>query len=171
MVKYISETVSVVFEEIPDMVTLAIEISQCQNNCVGCHSPWLRNNIGEELNSETLRELLEKNKGVNCVLFSGEGNDTVGLLNLAREVKEWGDKSLKVAVYSGREDLNPDEADLYCEVFDYIKLGPYKAEFGPLNSKTTNQRLYMKAEDCRCMSLIGGKYYSWVDITEKFWRK
>ena len=173
MIKYLPDTVSVVFEEIPDMVTLMVELSECQNHCVGCHSPWLRDSVGEELTSDVLRDLLEKNKGINCFLFSGEGNDWVQLVNLARVVKEWGDKSLKVAVYSGRDDLNEgDEADLYCEVFDYIKLGPYIEKFGPLNSKTTNQRLYKKEPDCRCMSKIGGQYRGdWVDITDKFWKR
>ena len=42
--------------------------------------------------------------------------------------------------------------------FDYIKLGPYIEEFGPLNSKTTNQRFY-KVSDGEL-----------VDITSKFWK-
>ena len=42
--------------------------------------------------------------------------------------------------------------------FNFIKLGPYIEDLGPLNSKTTNQRFY-KIEE--------GKL---VDITNLFWR-
>ena len=45
MIKYKTDTVQVVFEEIPDEVTLAIEITNCPGMCVGCHSPWLRGDI------------------------------------------------------------------------------------------------------------------------------
>ena len=62
--------------------------------------------------------------------------------------------NLKVAIYSGRNNV---ESDFY-EVFDYIKIGEYKEEFGPLNKETTNQRLYEIGAD-------GIK-----DITYKFWK-
>lgn len=39
-----------------------------------------------------------------------------------------------------------------------IKLGPYKEEFGPLNSKATNQRFYK----------VNGKEL--IDITNLFWK-
>ena len=37
---------SVVMEEIPDRVTLAVDISNCRGQCVGCHSPFLKEDIG-----------------------------------------------------------------------------------------------------------------------------
>ena len=40
----------IVFQEIPNEVTLAINISNCPNRCVGCHSPYLMEDVGEELN-------------------------------------------------------------------------------------------------------------------------
>ena len=49
------------------------------------------------------------------------------------------------------------EYDFY-ETFDYVKVGEYKKEFGPLNSPTTNQRLYRMSEK--------GK----EDITYLFWK-
>ena len=59
MVKYLETAVT--FEEIPDEVTLAINISNCQNHCEGCHSPWLREDVGEELTPEVLNGLIDKN--------------------------------------------------------------------------------------------------------------
>ena len=40
---------SVVMEEIPDMVTLAVDISNCTGLCEGCHSPFLRKDVGVEV--------------------------------------------------------------------------------------------------------------------------
>ena len=79
----------------------------------------------------------------------GEGNDAQALKDLVLYIRrEFPD--LKVALYSGREEV---EDQLY-DIFDYVKIGPYKKEYGPLNEKTTNQRLYKNR----------------VDITNKFWR-
>ena len=46
MIKYVPEMTSVVIEEIPDRVTLAVDISNCQGNCIGCHSPFLKTDVG-----------------------------------------------------------------------------------------------------------------------------
>lgn len=155
MVKYKPDTVQVVFEEIPDYVTLAIEITNCPGHCVGCHSPWLREDIGDELTVEKLRELIDNNKGINCVCFMGEGNDPEALKKLALSVTLRSDFPYKVALYSGREEVEDD----YDDYFDFIKIGPFIPDFGPLNKKTTNQRLYEITD--------GGR----KDITSKFWRK
>ena len=75
------------------------------------------------------------NFGVNCFLFLGEGQDPSTLLALAAHVRS---KGLLVALYSGREEVEP----AFWEAFDYLKVGPYRPECGPLNKPTTNQRLY-----------------------------
>lgn len=155
MIKYMPETVSVVFEEIPDFVSLAIEITNCPGRCEGCHSPWLRTDIGNELTEEILLNLIKNNAGVNCVVFMGEGKDPEALKALAKTIRKH-HPELKTALYSGREEVE-DELGLY---FDFIKVGPYKAEYGPLNKETTNQRLYEFTAD-------GEK----KDITSKFWKK
>ena len=142
----------IVFEEIPDRVSLAVNITNCQNNCIGCHSPGLRLNNGEELTEGTIDKLIKENYGIDCFIFMGEGKDRGRLLELAKYIKH--NYNLKVAIYSGRNNV---ESDFY-EVFDYIKIGEYKEEFGPLNKETTNQRLYEIGAD-------GIK-----DITYKFWK-
>ena len=143
---------SVVLEEIPDRVSLAVDISNCRGNCVGCHSPFLKKNIGRELTPEVIDRLVADNFGVNCFLFLGEGRDPEELLDLAAHVRSLG---LEVAVYSGRDTVE----DIFWNYFDYIKLGPYRPECGPLNSPTTNQRLY-RVENARP-----------VDITARFWHR
>ncbi len=152
MIKYVPQMTSVVLEEIPDRVTLAVDISNCRGNCEGCHSPFLREDIGEPLTEEVIDTLVKDNFGVDCFLFLGEGRDPETLLKLAGHVKSL---DLKAALYSGRSEVEPP----FWETFDYIKTGPYLPDRGPLNRETTNQRLYRRTG-------VG-----WEDITSRFWRK
>lgn len=152
MLKYVDA--KVVFAEVPDEVTLAINISNCPCQCKGCHSSYLAEDIGKYLNWEALDNLIKANKGITCVAFMGGDSDPMRITIRAEQVKSTY-PMLKTAWYSGRQELSKD-IDL--EDFDYIKLGPYIEEFGPLNSKTTNQRFY-KVNDKEL-----------VDITNKFWK-
>ena len=164
MVKY-TDT-QVVFEEIPDEITLAINISNCPHHCKGCHSPYLREDIGTELTEEELERIVKDNEGVTCVAFMGEGNDLEGLVNLAVMVSCEFD--LKTAIYSGSEDL----PERFWWDFDYIKLGPYDEERGPINKPTTNQRMYEHVKYVVDKSPIvnGVKRFHWIDITDRFWK-
>ncbi|MGN0202530.1 MAG: anaerobic ribonucleoside-triphosphate reductase activating protein [Candidatus Cryptobacteroides sp.] len=157
MIKYVPQMTSVVIEEIPDRVALAVEISNCQGNCVGCHSPFLKEDIGEILCEEVIDSLLADNFGVDCFLFLGEGRDKESLLSLASYVRS---KGLKTALYSGRKQV---EKEFYL-AFDYVKVGPYIEEFGPLNAETTNQRLYM-------VTGTEGGVPQLADITSRFWHR
>ena len=150
MIKY--KDSYIVFEEIPDRVSLAVNITNCQNNCIGCHSPELRLNNGEELTEEIIDKLIKENYGIDCFLFMGEGKDYSRLMELVRYIKE--NYSIKVAIYSGRDEVEIE----YYGLFDYVKVGSYKEECGPLNKETTNQQLYE----------IGANGIK--DITYKFWK-
>ena len=61
----------VVFQEIPDEITLAISISGCTIHCAGCHSKYLWDDVGELLTIDSLKQLIEKNSGITCVCFMG----------------------------------------------------------------------------------------------------
>lgn len=50
----------VVFAEVPDEVTLAINISNCPCQCKGCHSSYLAQDIGTELTFNEVRKLIRK---------------------------------------------------------------------------------------------------------------
>lgn len=164
MIKYKPDTVSVVFNEVPDEVTLAIEITNCPGHCEGCHSPWLREDIGEELTLEVLNELIDKNRGITCVCFMGEGKDPEALKKLAYSIKLRSDYPYKTALYSGRYELDKD----YDRYFDYLKIGPYIEKYGPLNKKTTNQRFY---EIERKSGTDFVEETTRYNITFKFWEK
>lgn len=129
----------VVFEEIPDEITLCVNISNCQFKCVDCHSKHLWEDVGEELNFESVDYLLKKNKGISCICFMGHGDRSgwIELKNIAKYIKE-NYKDLKVAMFSGNSELPLNELN----EFDFIKVGPYIKEFGPLNSETTNQKMF-----------------------------
>ncbi|MDD3108507.1 MAG: anaerobic ribonucleoside-triphosphate reductase activating protein [Alistipes sp.] len=129
----------IVFQEIPDETTLALNLSGCPNRCSGCHSPWLWEESGEYLTPQGLDRLLaEYGSRITCVAFMGGDNDTQAVAALAHHLRtHWG--SLKIGWYSGRDTLPPA---LRVTLFDFLKLGPYLAARGGLRSPTTNQRLY-----------------------------
>lgn len=135
MIKYVDT--KVVFQEYPDEITLALNISNCPYHCPNCHSAYLAEDIGTELTDEEVSNLIDNNEGITCIGFMG-GN-AADILHLARYIKETTD--LKVGWYTGSEEL-PSNILLNLHNFDYIKVGPYKEELGPLTSKTTNQRFY-----------------------------
>ena len=160
MLKYVNTMVT--FSEVPDEISLCIEISNCPCHCKNCHSLYLAEDIGEPLiykdtynnrtviNCNPLSELIEANKGITCVCLMGGDSNPEYINILGKTIKC---HKLKSAWYSGRQELSKD---INLEFFDFIKLGPYIEELGPLNSKTTNQRFY-KIENNKL-----------IDITYKF---
>ena len=155
MIKYNNH--DIVFQEFPDEVTLAINLSLCPNGCPGCHSAYLQGDIGEELTPERLLGIIEDFIGeITCVGFMGGDNDPAEIVHLVHVVKDrYGDR-LHTGWYSGRQQL---PAGFTPDGFDYVKVGPYVKALGPLNSTTTNQRLYR---------IENGEF---VDITSRFWKK
>ena len=110
-------------------------------------------NIGEELTTLVLDKLVKKNSGITCVLFMGGDADKEYLKELASHITKL---KLFVGWYSGEDELDIEE---YKSYFDYIKVGSYKKELGPLNKRTTNQRLY-RIRDRKFID----------DITYRFWK-
>jgi anaerobic ribonucleoside-triphosphate reductase activating protein len=136
MLKYVD--VAVVFSEVPDEVTLAINISNCPCHCEGCHSAYLARDIGKPLDAVELGLLIERCRGVSCVAFMGGDAAPEEVDELAFFVKD-SYPELKTAWYSGRQELSPH---IGLENFDFIKLGPYIPSRGGLESPDTNQRFY-----------------------------
>lgn len=142
----------IVFQEFPDEVTLAINLSLCPNRCKGCHSPQLQQDIGHELTTDVIDRLIEKyGEAITCIGLMGGDNDLDAVAKTAEHICKTTDK--KVGWYSGREKLN---SDFPIRWFSYIKLGPYVEALGGLKSPQTNQRLYK----------IYDKHF--IDITHPF---
>lgn len=157
MIKYIKEDTSVCFAELRDEISLGINLSCCPHRCPGCHSPYLQKDIGDELTTCIIDDLINRHHGITCILFMGGDNDKCSLIEFAKHIKNSYD--LSIGWYSGESEL---DLNLYGRYFDYIKVGPYIKEFGPLNSPTTNQRLYHIIKDDNSLSTN--------DITNSFWR-
>lgn len=188
MLKYVDTRVC--FAEIPDEVTLCINLSNCPCHCEGCHSPHLAEDIGKPLLFHTIENLLDENKGISAVCFMGGDAEPELVNRYARLIREStvpvleyefvlekdiifpmkdmvlnkGEKvqvfrhipnPIKIGWYSGRQELSEK---INLENFDYIKLGPYLKEKGPLDNPNTNQRFYQ---------VVNGEL---VDITHKFWK-
>lgn len=160
MLKYVNTEIT--FLEVPDEITLCINISNCPCHCIGCHSSYLAEDIGEGLTLDKIYKLIENNEGITCICFMGGDSSPKEIDMFARCIKDLYD--IKVAWYSGRQELSKD---INLKWFDFVKLGPYKEEYGPLNSKSTNQRMYKVVTDNYEDGTSG---YELVDITNKFWK-
>ncbi len=148
MLKYIDTAIT--FSEIPDEISLCINISGCPNKCPDCHSKYLWDDVGIDLTETTLDSLIEHNTGITCICFMGGDQQVSYIEKLAIKIQlEY--PCLKVAWYSGQTEFPK-----YFEYFNYIKLGPYISELGDLRTPTTNQRMY---------NIVHGQK---VDITYKF---
>ena len=152
MIKYVDTLVT--FSEIPDEITLCINISNCPCHCINCHSSYLAEDIGEPLDLQHLTNLIDSNKGITCVCIMGGDANPSEIDDIAQDIKEYYPE-LKVGWYSGRQEL---DEDIELSNFDVIKLGGYNESLGPLNCPTTNQRFY---------KIIEGKMY---DYTYLFWK-
>lgn len=144
MLKYAAY--DIVFQEFPDEVTLAIDLSLCPNRCPGCHSAMLREDVGELLTPESLDALIEKYaSAITCIGLMGGDNDPEAVLDLAAYVRTHYEDRYKTGWYSGRTWTPP--APRLAASLNYLKLGPYIPSRGPLSSPDTNQRFYRVLPD------------------------
>ena len=151
-------TTKICFQEIPDEISFTYFLTNCPNRCENCHSPHLRGDCGDPV-LPTLVDELNKQKGrASCILFMG-GDDPNQVDSLIEALKICKENGFKTALYSGFTFGFITHGPQLLKLLDYIKVGPYVEEQGPLNSKTTNQRLYRLE-----------KGYIKEDLTSRFWR-
>jgi anaerobic ribonucleoside-triphosphate reductase activating protein len=138
--------------EVPDEVSLIYSISGCPLRCPGCHSADLRDaRRGIPLTLELLHDALERYRGLaSCVCFLGgewQPEALIERLDLARN------QGFKTCLYTGRTTL-PEGIRRH---LDYLKLGPFVAALGGLDSPRTNQRFLDLRRD--------------LDLTHRFQRR
>lgn len=135
--------------------SIGIYISGCSNHCDSCHYPELqRTDFGFPLKDYFDQIISVYERQATCVAFLGEG-DLRGSNHpeFAGFVREACRFHLKTALFSGR-DILPEE---WMKIFDYVKTGSYKSEFGSLTNPGTNQKLFRN---------IDGKFQ---EITKIYW--
>ena len=147
---------SIVFQEVPNEVSLAINISGCPHKCEGCHSQYLWEYEGEYLLNDIEKLLSLYDEMITCVCFMGGDQNPHDLISCFTKVKE---KSLKICLYSGAEELSTLVDKDIAQHCDYVKIGKYNHLLGGLDNPSTNQRFYQKKDGV------------FEEITEKFHKK
>ena len=153
MLRYVDT--DIVFQELPDEVTLAVNLSGCPCRCPGCHSKHLWADVGEPLTEGAVECLLARQRQeVTCISLMGGDAEPQEVDRLAAWLRRRFPR-LRIAWWSGRSLLSPQ---VNLANLDYVKLGPYLSHLGSLKSRRTNQRLYR---------VVQGRLH---DITSVFWR-
>lgn len=124
----------IVFQEVPDHISLAFYVCGCPLRCPGCHSPelWTEKN-GTPLTDELFETCLNRYIGkISCVLFMGGEWHEAELIRLLGKAQSRG---LETALYTGLESVSAElEKSLR-----FLKTGPWRSELGGLSSPHTNQ--------------------------------
>ncbi len=155
----------IVFQEVPDETTLALNISDCPHHCPGCHSSYLWQPVGDELTQEWLLVQLERYPYITCVSIQGGDRDYHEVERVAQWVHEHGKKT---CWYTGFKQM---PHNLQLRHFDFVKVGPYIEALGGLKSKTTNQRFYRVEHPAGHTDAdITMENATLIDCTELFWK-
>ncbi len=135
----------IVFQEIPNEVTLAINLSNCPNGFKGCHSPQLMQYIGEYIDENVILGLLDKyGTSITCICFMGGDASPYEVEYLAAFIKNTTQEKIKTAWYSGKEKL-VDNCNL--NNFNFIKLGAYKEHLGGFEIDVTDLKIYQLSDE------------------------
>lgn len=130
----------ILFQEVPNEISLAFYFTGCPLRCKGCHSPELWNSKnGSPLTCMKLESLLKQYHGyISCVLFMGGDWNQKELLLYSQCISNYSE--LSMALFTGKEmeEINPKLLDQ----LTYIKTGPWIEERGGLDSPFTNQKFY-----------------------------
>ena len=85
-IKY--ESTLITFTEVPDEISLCINISGCPCHCEGCFEPWLRDDIGVELEYHMLRHMIQSHSHITCICFMGGDRYYQDIANLIKQGKQ-----------------------------------------------------------------------------------
>ncbi|OUR63064.1 hypothetical protein A9Q74_02315 [Colwellia sp. 39_35_sub15_T18] len=93
---------TIVFQEVPDEISLCFSITGCKVGCKGCHSTELWNeNYGSPLTNKAFIQWLKKyQRLISCVVFFGGEWQPHALIEKLLIAKNFG---LKTCLYSGEE--------------------------------------------------------------------
>lgn len=117
----------ITLQEVPNEISLFINISGCPHKCEGCHSDYLWAYEGKYIGDDLLKILGEYYGLITCVCFMGGEQNMNELYDYLRYIKLLG---LKTCLYSGCELI--EEVEEIVPYLDYLKIGRYD------NSKIIN---------------------------------
>ena len=125
---------SIVFQEVPNEISLCFSITGCKVSCKGCHSTELWNkNYGSALTNEAFINWLNKYHSlISCVVFFGgewQPHALIAKLLIANNL------GLKTCLYSGEKHIDIKIS----QHLNFLKTGAWQAELGGLESMSTNQ--------------------------------
>jgi len=127
-------TPSVVFQEVPNEISLCFSITGCKVGCKGCHSTelWQEDN-GISLSNTNFTQWLKKYQGlISCVVFFGGEWQANALIEKLIIAKNYG---LKTCLYSGEKHIDISIS----QHLNFLKTGAWHETLGGLDSPTTNQ--------------------------------
>lgn len=136
MLKFYSK--QVVFQEVPNEISISFSIAGCPLKCPGCS--WktaVSSMLEKQLTDEYYYKALEEYTNLaSCVLFYGGEWDKQDLIHKLQIAKSM---NYKTCLYTGLTFKKVDKEII--DNLDYIKVGPYIAALGGLDSPKTNQKL------------------------------
>lgn len=134
---------TIAFQEVPDEVSLVLNICGCQHHCKGCHSDYLWDTKGARSALTDLPQVLNEYKNMTtCVCFMG-GEQYPQALKVAIDMAK--EAGLKTCLYTGADSLWAVED--FLPTLDYVKVGAYIDERGGLNNPNTNQNMFSISHD------------------------
>ena len=139
----------IVLQEVPDEISLAINISGCPHKCEGCHSQYLWEYEGEYL-KDYFDKIIDTFKTlITCVCFMGGEQNIEELLEYLKYIKSIG---LSTCLYSGCDSI--DDVQSLLPYLDWFKCGRYEESLRTDNNiqygiklATSNQHIYKKGID------------------------
>ncbi len=129
----------IVTRELPGEISLAISVSGCPRKCEGCHSPELREDIGQHLTTNRIQALVDTyEKGyITAICFLG-GEQHKEFEELLMWL-EYFYPHIKLGLYTGAEEIN----DSIKDYLHYYKVGKYILGKS-IDRRDTNQKLFKK---------------------------
>ena len=130
--------VCVSFKEHPWYVNLTLFVDGCPRACKGCSWKGVKKDV-HKFNEDSFTQLLSnyQNKVENVVFLGGDwlGKNLLPFIDIAHLF------GFSACLYSGADDISEIDEDVLKNL-EWLKVGSWKEEYGPLTSPTTNQRFY-----------------------------
>lgn len=121
------------FAEVPDEISLLVNVAGCDLNCPGCHWNEIQDKKIFNFTIDDLMAEIDKNLPlITTVCFMGGEWHHRQLLSMLRATRE---RNLSTCLYTGKKSVTCDLKDN----LDFLKTGKWIASRGGLDAETTNQ--------------------------------